>query len=76
MKEEQDINDMTEKFVPALKLNSYQLSKTLLEQPDFELQVEIISQFYDIYFYPIPGEGYIPAYTKTNFTDDLHVVFG
>ncbi|HKL11170.1 MAG TPA: IS1634 family transposase [Clostridia bacterium] len=37
---------------------------------------EIISQLRDMNFYHIPGEGYIPTYTRTNFTDALHESFG
>ncbi len=27
-------------------------------------------------FYEVPGEGYIPTYTRTDFTDALHDAFG
>ena len=37
---------------------------------------EIISQLRDMNFYSIPGEGYIPTYTRTDFTDSLHEAFG
>lgn len=37
---------------------------------------EIISQLRDMNFYSIPGEGYIPTYTRTDFTNVLHDVFG
>ncbi|MGD8400020.1 MAG: IS1634 family transposase [Bacillota bacterium] len=37
---------------------------------------EIISQLQDMNFYSIPGEGYIPTYTRTDFTDALHDAFG
>lgn len=37
---------------------------------------EIISQLRDINFYSIPSEGYIPTYTRTDFTDALHDAFG
>lgn len=37
---------------------------------------EIISQLRDMNFYSIPGEGYIPTYTRTDFTDALHEAFG
>lgn len=37
---------------------------------------EIISQLRDMNFYSIPGEGYIPTYTRTDFTDALHDAFG
>ncbi|HWT76328.1 MAG TPA: IS1634 family transposase [Mobilitalea sp.] len=36
---------------------------------------EIISQLRDMNFYSIPGEGYIPTYTRTDFTDALHDAF-
>jgi len=36
---------------------------------------EIISQLRDMNFYSIPGEGYIPTYTRTDFTDSLHEAF-
>jgi transposase len=37
---------------------------------------EIISGLRSMNFYEVPGEGYIPTYTRTDFTDDLHEVFG
>jgi transposase len=37
---------------------------------------EIISQLRDMNFYSISGEGYIPTYTRTDFTDALHEAFG
>jgi len=37
---------------------------------------EIISGLRDMNFLEIQGEGYIPTYTRTNFTDDLHKAFG
>jgi hypothetical protein len=37
---------------------------------------EIIGQLQDMNFYSIPGEGYIPTYTRTDFTDALHDAFG
>lgn len=37
---------------------------------------EIISQLRDMNFYSITGEGYIPTYTRTDFTDALHEAFG
>jgi transposase len=37
---------------------------------------EIISQLRDMNFYSISGEGYIPVYTRTDFTDALHEAFG
>ncbi|GMQ65364.1 hypothetical protein AN2V17_46080 [Vallitalea sp. AN17-2] len=37
---------------------------------------EIINQLKDMNFHAIPGEGYMPIYTRTDFTDALHEVFG
>lgn len=37
---------------------------------------EIITQLQDMNFLKVPGEGYIPAYTRTDFTDVLHNAFG
>ncbi|MBS3976481.1 MAG: transposase, partial [Syntrophomonadaceae bacterium] len=37
---------------------------------------EIISGLRDMNFYSVPAEGYIPTYTRTDFTDALHDVFG
>jgi transposase len=37
---------------------------------------EIITQLRDMNFYSVPGEGFIPTYTRTDFTDKLHDVFG
>jgi len=37
---------------------------------------EIIEQLKGMNFYSIPGEGYIPTYTRTEFTDALHDAFG
>lgn len=37
---------------------------------------EIVSGLRNINFYEISGEGYIPTYTRTDFTDDLHDKFG
>jgi len=37
---------------------------------------EIISGLKDMNFYEIKGEGYIPTYTRTDFTDALHEKFG
>lgn len=36
---------------------------------------EIISGLRDMNFYEIKGEGYIPAYTRNDLTDDLHEAF-
>lgn len=37
---------------------------------------EIIEQLRTMNFYSVPGEGYIPTYTRTDFTDALHKTFG
>lgn len=36
---------------------------------------EIISGLRNMNFYQVKGEGYIPTYTRTDFTDDLHDKF-
>lgn len=36
---------------------------------------EIITALRDMNFYQVDGEGYIPTYTRSDFTDDLHDVF-
>lgn len=37
---------------------------------------EIINGLREMNFYEIKGEGYIPTYTRTDFTDALHEIFG
>lgn len=37
---------------------------------------KILSELREIKFYKIPTHGYLPAYTRTDFTDDLHNAFG
>jgi len=37
---------------------------------------EIINQLRNMNFHAIPGEGYMPIYTRTDFTDALHETFG
>ncbi|MBC3889654.1 IS1634 family transposase [Acetobacterium paludosum] len=37
---------------------------------------EIISGLRDMDFFEIKGEGYVPTYTRTNFTDALHEALG
>ncbi len=37
---------------------------------------EIIKGLKSMNFYHVPGEGYIPTYTRTDFTDALHEAFG
>jgi len=36
---------------------------------------EIITGLREMNFYSVPGEGYIPIYTRTDFTDALHEAF-
>lgn len=56
----------------ALTLYRY-LEKRLNEE---FTSTEIISQLRGMNFYSAPGEGYIPTYTRTDFTDALHEAFG
>lgn len=56
----------------ALTLYRY-LEKKL---KDAFTSTDIISQLRNMNFYSIPGEGYIPTYTRTDFTDALHEAFG
>lgn len=37
---------------------------------------EIITGLREMNFYSVPNEGYIPTYTRTDFTDALHEAFG
>jgi transposase len=37
---------------------------------------EIVAGLRDMNFCKIKGEGYVPTYTRTDFTDDLHEAFG
>ena len=37
---------------------------------------EIIEGLRSLDFSKVKGEGYVPAYTRTDFTDDLHAAFG
>ena len=37
---------------------------------------EIITGLRNMNFYSVPTEGYIPTYTRTDFTDALHEAFG
>ncbi len=37
---------------------------------------EIISGLRDMDFFDVKGEGYVPTYTRTDFTDALHEAFG
>lgn len=36
----------------------------------------IVTELREMNFYSIPAEGYIPTYTRTDFTDALHEAFG
>lgn len=49
------------------------LERKLLEKYTCD---EIISSLRDMNFYEVEGEGYVPTYTRTDFTDDLHEQFG
>ncbi len=37
---------------------------------------EIIQGLRDMNFYEVKGEGFVPTYMRTDFTDSLHDVFG
>uniref|UniRef100_UPI002FE5DC79 IS1634 family transposase n=1 Tax=Petrocella atlantisensis TaxID=2173034 RepID=UPI002FE5DC79 len=37
---------------------------------------EIVGQLKDMNFYCVPGQGFIPTYTRTDFTDALHDTYG
>lgn len=37
---------------------------------------DIIENLRDMNFHEVKGEGYLPSYTRTDFTDDLHDAFG
>lgn len=56
----------------ALTIYRY-LEKELAEKFTTE---EIITGLQKMNFYSVPGEGYIPTYTRTDFTDALHERFG
>ncbi len=38
--------------------------------------VQIVEELRNMSFYHVDGEGYIPTYTRTDFTDDMHELFG
>ena len=57
------------------------LALTLFRYLEKELKdeftsTEIITQLREMNFLKAPGEGYIPEYTRTDFTDALHDAFG
>ena len=56
----------------ALVLYRY-LEKILNEQ---FTSYEIIKSLRNMNFHPIPNEGYVPTYTRTDLTDALHDAFG
>ncbi|OPL08908.1 MAG: transposase [delta proteobacterium ML8_F1] len=56
----------------ALVLYRY-LEKQLKEQ---FTSSQIITQLREMNFYHVPAEGYVPTYTRTDFTDALHKSFG
>jgi len=37
---------------------------------------EIIQGLRNMNFYEVKGEGYVPTYTRNDFTDDMHSAFG
>ena len=37
---------------------------------------EIIEGIRNMNFFEVKGEGFVPTYTRTDFTDDLHDAFG
>ena len=37
---------------------------------------EIITGLKEMDFYKVKGDGYVPTYTRTDFTDTLHEAFG
>ena len=56
----------------ALTLYRY-LEKRLKEE---FTSTDIIGQIRGMNFHTVPGEGYVPTYTRTDFTDALHEAFG
>ena len=57
------------------------LSLTLFRYLEIRLKntftsTEILDQLRNMSFYSVPGEGYIPTYTRTDLTDTLHEAFG
>ena len=49
------------------------LEKKLNEKYTYE---ELVSALRTMNMMTAPGEGYIPTYTRTDLTDDLHEAFG
>ena len=43
---------------------------------DFIKEIEIVNQLRDMNFHRIKGEGFMPIYTRTDFTDALHDISG
>ena len=37
---------------------------------------DILTQLREMNFLHLPGDGYVPTYTRTDFTDRLHEAFG
>ena len=56
-----------------LALTIYRLLETKLKER-FTCR-EIVQGLRDMNFYKVPGEGYIPTYTRNDFTDALHKAF-
>lgn len=56
-----------------ISLMTYRLLEKKLE--DKYTCHEILSELREMNFYELKGEGYIPTYIRTDFTDDLHKVF-
>mgnify|MGYP000201850938 CR=1 FL=1 len=57
-----------------LALVLYRYLEKQLKEPFTSSQ--IITQLREMNFYHVPNEGYIPTYTRTDFTDVLHESFG
>lgn len=57
-----------------LALVLYRYLEKQLKEPF--TSTEIITQLREMNFYHVPSEGYIPTYTRTDFTDALHKSFG
>lgn len=57
-----------------ISLNIYRLLEKMLGEK--YTCSEIINGISNMNFHEIKGEGYVPTYTRTDFTDDLHEAFG